>query len=57
MNSEKWQNKEHLRTKQYVQSGISENTDLKKVIIQKESINLIATNGTFITKGDIERTF
>ena len=42
--------------KQYVQSRISENTDLKQVIIQKEleSINLSATNWTFVTKGKIE---
>ena len=33
-----------------------ENTDLKKVLIQKllESIELSATNGTSVTKGDIE---
>ena len=42
-----------------MQSGISENTDLKQVIIQKEleSINLSATNGTFVTKGEILSNF
>ena len=45
-----------IKKKQYLQRRISENTDLKKIIIQKEleSINLGATNGTFITKGEIE---
>ena len=53
---EKWQNKSHLNIKQYVQSRISDNTDLKQVIIQKElkSIKLSATNRTFVTKGEIE---
>ena len=42
-----------------MQSGISENTDLKQVIIEKEleSINLSATNGTFVTKCEIESNF
>ena len=41
--------------KQYLQSGISENTNLNQVIIQRklESINLSATNATFVTKGEI----
>ena len=45
--------------KQYVHSEISENTDWKQVIIEKEleSINLSATNGTFVTKGEIESNF
>ena len=36
-----------------------ENTDLMQVIIQKEleSINLSATNGTFVTKSEIESNF
>ena len=54
MNPEKWQNKA-----QYVQSGIPENTYLSQVIIPREleSINLSATNGTFVTKGEIESNF
>ena len=38
---------------------MSENTDMKKVIIQKEleSISLSATNGTFIKKGEIGSNF
>ena len=42
-----------------MKSGISENTDLKQVIIQKEleSINLSATNGTFVTKGETLSNF
>ena len=45
--------------KQYLQSGISENTSLNQVIIQREleSINISATNGTFVTKGAIESNF
>ena len=45
--------------KQYLKSGISENTNLNQVIIQMklESINLSATNGTFVTKGEIESNF
>ena len=36
-----------------------ENIDMKKVFIQKylESIELSATNGTFVTKGEIESNF
>ena len=42
-----------------MQSGISENTNLNHVIIQRklESINLSATNRTFVTKGEIESNF
>ena len=49
----------HIKKKQYAQSGISENTDGKQVIIEMEleSINLSATNGTFVTKGEIESNF
>ena len=38
---------------------ISENNDLKQVVIQNEleNINLSATNGTFVTKGEIESKF
>ena len=38
---------------------MSENTDLMPVIIQKEleSINLSATNGTFVTKSEIKSNF
>ena len=56
---EKWQNKAHIWIKQYLQSGISENTNLDQVIIQTEleSINLSATNGTFFTKCEIESNF
>ena len=38
---------------------IFENIDLKQVFIQKEleSIGLSATNGTFVTKGEIESNF
>ena len=38
---------------------ISEKLDLKQVFIQKqsESIDLSATNGTFVTKGEIESNF
>ena len=45
--------------KQYLNCRIYENTDLKQVIIQKEieSINFGATNGTFVTKGEIESNF
>ena len=47
MDPEKWQNKAHIYIKQYLQSGISENTNLNQVIMQREleSINLNATNG------------
>ena len=41
-------NKAHLQIKQYVQSGISEPTYWKQVIIEKE---------TFVTKGEIESNF
>ena len=43
----------------YVQSGISENTNLNQVIMQREleSIILSATNGTFVTKGEINSNF
>ena len=55
----KWQRKHTYKYKQYLQSGISENTILKQVIIQREleSINLNTTNGTFVTKGEIESNF
>ena len=45
--------------KKYLQSGISENTNLNQDINQREleSINLSATNGTFVTKGEIESNF
>ena len=45
--------------KQYLLSEISENTNLNQVIIQREleSIKLSDTNGTFLTKGEIESTF
>ena len=38
---------------------MSENNSLNQVIIQSEleSINLSATNGTFVTKGEIESNF
>ena len=57
--TEKWQNKADVHIKQYIQSGISENTNLNQVIIQSEleSINLSARNGTFVTKGEIKITF
>ena len=47
------------KQKQCVQSGISENTHLNQVMRQKEleSINLSATNWTFLTKGEIESNF
>ena len=47
------------KKKQHIQSGISENTNLNQVILQRklESINLGATNGTFVTKGEIESNF
>ena len=49
----------NIKKKQYVQSGISENTHLNEVIRQTEleSINLSATNGTLVTKGEIENIF
>ena len=45
--------------KQYLQSGISENTNFNQVIKHREleSINLSATNGTFFTKGEIKSNF
>ena len=61
LNPEKWQNKAHIQIKQYVQGGISEGKkpDWKQVIIEKEleSINWIATNGTFVTIGENESNF
>ena len=59
MDPEKLQNKAHIKIKQYLWSGISENTNLNQVIIQREleSINLSATNGTFVPKGEIESNF
>ena len=47
------------KKKTYIQSINSENTDLKQVIIQKEleSINISATNETFVTKDEIESNF
>ena len=38
---------------------MSENNSLNQVMIQSEleSINLSATNGTFVTKGEIESNF
>ena len=52
MDPEKLQNKAHVQIKQYLQSGISENTNLNQDIKQREleSINLSATNGTFVGK-------
>ena len=48
-----------MYTRQHVQIGIFWNSDLKKVFRQKylESIDLNATNGTFVTKGEFESTF
>ena len=42
-----------------MQSGISENNIWNQVFIQRElkSISLSATNGTFVTKGEIESNF
>ena len=59
MDPEKWQNKAPKEIKQYLQIGISENTNLNQGIIQKEleSINLSATNWTFVTKREIESNF
>ena len=52
----KWWNKAHIYIRQYVQTEIFENTDLKQVFIQKEleSIDLSATNGIFVTKREFE---
>ena len=49
----------HIKKKQYVQRGLSENTDWKQVIIEIElkSTDLSATNGTFVTKGEIVSKF
>ena len=49
----------HINKKQYLQSGISENTHLNQVVKQREleSINLSATNGAFVAKGEIESNF
>ena len=59
MDPEKWQNKAHVYIKQNVQSRISQKKYLNQVIIQREleSINFSATNGTFVTKGEIESNF
>ena len=59
MLQEKWQNKAHIYIRQYVHIEIFENIDMKQVFIQKqlESIGLSATNGTFVTKGEIESNF
>ena len=56
MDPEKWQNKAHIKIKQYLQSKISENNSLNQGIIQREleSINLSAANGTFVIKGEVE---
>ena len=45
--------------KQYLQCGIFENNSWNPVIIQREleSISLSATNGTFVTKDEIEINF
>ena len=49
----------HIYMRQYVQIEIFENNNLKPVFIQKllESIDLSATNGTFVIKGDNESNF
>ena len=59
MDPEKCQNKAYIQIKQYLQSGIFENNNFNQVIIQREleGINLSATNGTFVTKGEIESNF
>ena len=59
MLQEKWQNKAHTYIGQYVDIAIFENIDMKASVIQKqlESIGLSATNGTFVTKGEIESNF
>ena len=51
MLQEKWQNKAHI--------CIRQNSDWKNVLILKllEIINLSATNGTFVKKGEIESNF
>ena len=58
MDPEKWQNKAHILIKQNLH-GIFENTNLNQVIMQREleSINLSASNGTFVTKGEIKNNF
>ena len=59
MLQEKWQNKAHIYIRHYVYIEIFEHIDLKQVFIQKqlESVGLSATNGTFVTKGEIESNF
>ena len=62
MSQGKWQNKAniYIYMRQYVQIEIFETSNLKQVFfIQKllESIDLSATNGTFVTKGEIESNF
>ena len=59
MLQEKWQNKAHIHIRQYVHNYIFENIDMKQVFIQQEleSIGLSSTNGTFVTKGEIESNF
>ena len=59
MDPEKWQSKAHILIKQNIESGISKNTNFYQGIIQRELeiINLSATKGTFVTKGEIERNF
>ena len=49
----------HKNKNKYLQSKISENNSLNQGIIQREleSINLSATNDTFVTKGEIESNF
>ena len=58
MDPEKWQNKAHISIKLNLH-GIFENTNLNQVIMQREfkSINFSATNGTFVTKGEILSDF
>ena len=59
MLQEKWHNKAQIYIRQYVHIENFENIDMKQVFIQKqlESIGLSATNGTFVTKGEIESNF
>ena len=59
MDPEKRQNKAQVLIKQYVKSEISEFTNLYQFIIQREleSINLSATNWTFVTKEKLKVTF
>ena len=48
-----------MAVRKFVQIGIFENGHFKQVFIQKqlESIDLSATNGTFVTKGESESKF